>query len=468
MAKVTFLGAAREVTGSCHLLESPSTGRIILDCGMHQGGSPTSRLSRDNFEFDPETLDAVILSHAHLDHSGLLPKLVNRGFNGPIYCTTATAELLRIMLHDAYGLYKRELERDALHAQRKGKKPALKPEYTENDVEQVLDMCEPISYRTPRSLSPEANLSFFDAGHILGSAIVEITLTEQGKEKRLVFSGDLGNKDSKLMNDPEQLTRADLVLMESTYGNRNHRSMEETISQLTDILRETWERGGNIMIPAFAVGRTQEIIFYLGRLYHEGLLNDWQVFLDSPMATEVTRVYDRWLHLLDDNDIRSLEDADKESLEKFLPTLKISQTPQDSMAINEVESGAIIVAGSGMCTGGRIRHHIKHRIWREENTMLFAGFQAQGTLGRNLVEGAKKIRMFNDEFAVLARIETLGGFSAHAGQVELVEWAKAFEQGTKFALVHGEMLAMQVLATRLEAELGISVLMPEPNEQISF
>jgi len=468
LATVTFLGAAQEVTGSCHLLESQATGRIILDCGMHQGGDPIKRLRKDNFNFDPATLDAVVLSHAHLDHSGLLPKLVHRGFSGPIYCTAATADLLKIMLNDAAGLYERDLARQNLKSRRRGKRKQMEPEYTQADVERVFKLCEGSPYGKGVALGPDARVTFHDAGHILGSSIVELEFKDEGRNKRLVFSGDLGNKDSTLMNEPKQLEQADLVLMESTYGNRNHRDSAETIAQLTEVLAETWDRGGNVLIPSFAVGRAQEILFHLGQLHYQGLLDQWKVYLDSPMALQVTRVYDNWLQLLDKDDVKELTDVQKKSLAGFLPSLQISETPQDSMAINEISRGAIIIAGSGMCTGGRIKHHLKHRIWVEENTLLFIGFQANGTLGRNLVDGAKKIRMFGEEFAVKLRVETLGGFSAHAGQDELVEWIGGFRSNPKVALVHGEVMAMQTLAKRIETEHGIVCQLPAPKDQLVF
>lgn len=270
------------------------------------------------------------------------------------------------------------------------------------------------------------------------------------------------------MNDPTQLDQASLVLMETTYGNRNHRNMDATLNELKDILSRTWERGGNVLIPSFAVGRTQKMLFYLGHLYYEGLLDQWQVFLDSPMALQVTKLYEKWLHLLDADDVKELTDVQKRSLEEFLPSLQISETPQDSMAINEFSKGVIVIAGSGMCTGGRIRHHLKHRVWRAENTLLFVGFQANGTLGRKLVDGASSIRMFNEEFAVKAAIETLGGFSAHAGQNELVEWITGFSNKPEVALVHGETQSMQALATRLEREHGMACQIPARNEEISF
>ncbi len=435
---------------------------------MHQGGDPIKRLRKDNFNFDPESLDAVILSHAHLDHSGLLPKLVHRGFSGSIYCTAATADLLEIMLNDAAGLYERDLARQNLKSRRRGKRKQLDPEYTQADVEQVFELCEVSPYGKSVALGSDAQVTFHDAGHILGSAIVELELKDEGRNKRLVFSGDLGNKDSTLMNEPTQLEQADFVLMESTYGNRNHRDSEETIIQLTDILSDTWDRGGNVLIPSFAVGRAQEILFHLGQLHYRGLLDHWKVYLDSPMAVQVTRVYDFWLQLLNKDDVKELTDVQKKSLAGFLPSLHISETPQDSMAINEISRGAIIIAGSGMCTGGRIKHHLKHRIWIEKNTLLFIGFQANGTLGRNLVDGATKIRMFGEEFAVKLRVETLGGFSAHAGQDELVEWIGRFKSNPKVALVHGETMAMQALAKKIEIEHRIMCQLPARNEQIVF
>ncbi|MFM1897668.1 MAG: hypothetical protein RLZZ385_2742 [Pseudomonadota bacterium] len=467
MANITFYGAAREVTGSCRLLESPTCGRILLDCGMHQGGDAVARLRKDKFKFKPARIDAVILSHAHLDHSGLLPKLVHQGFNGPIYCTPATAALLDIMLNDSTGLYEKDLERENLRRQRSGRAP-LPAEYSSEDVRKVLKLCKTRGYEKPLQLSPDASFTFFDAGHILGSAIVEITLREDGAEKTLVFSGDLGKPGSFLMNDPRVLSKADIVLMEGTYGDRNHRTLDNTVEQLRDLLAETWRRGGNVMIPSFAVGRAQEIIFHLGCLHHQGLLDDWQVFLDSPMAIEVTRVYDRWLHLLDDADVKQLSDVHRKSLEDFLPTLKLCQTPDESMAINKIKTGALIIAGSGMCTGGRIRHHFKHRIWNENNTIIFVGFQAMGTLGRIIVDGAKRIRIFGEQFAVKSKVETLGGFSAHAGQQELIEWVSHFKPAPRLVLVHGEPAALQTLSTCLQDRIGLPSSMPQIGDVISF
>tara|TARA_R110002167_G_scaffold29239_4_gene97834 strand:+ start:70934 stop:72337 length:1404 start_codon:yes stop_codon:yes gene_type:complete len=467
MGTITFHGAAQEVTGSCHLVESPAIGRVLLDCGMRQGGDALNRIQDEGFPFEPNSIDAVILSHVHLDHSGLLPTLVSLGFSGPIYCTQATKSLLRILLEDASGLYHRDLEHENLRRKRSGR-PLLEEEYSEKDVEQVLKLCEGSPYRTPVKITPDATLCFQDAGHILGSAIVELELTEKGQTRRIVFSGDLGKSDSVLMNDPTVVEHADILLMEGTYGNRNHRSMDNTLEELEQILHETWERGGNVMIPSFAVGRAQEIIYHLGCLYHAGKLDNWQVFLDSPMAIEVTSVYDNWLKILDNEDVRCLDKFGKESLEKFLPTLNLTNSSEESMAINKIKKGAIIIAGSGMCTGGRIRHHFKHRIWNERNTVLIIGFQAFGTLGRRLVDGEKSYRMFGDEFIVRARIETLGGFSAHAGQSELIEWATQFKDKPRLILVHGEATALEALSQKFWEDHEIRCTVPSLGESINF
>jgi metallo-beta-lactamase family protein len=397
----------------------------------------------------------------------LLPKLVHEGFKGPIYCTEATAELLDIMLHDSAGLYERDLEKDNQRRARKGQKP-LKPLYVRNDVLKTLKLCSPQAYNQLCALSDQASVTFHDAGHILGSSIVEIKLHEKGQDKTLVFSGDLGNKDTVLMNDPAILSKADVVLVEGTYGNRNHQPMQETIEEFRQILAETWQRGGNVLIPSFAVGRTQELLFYLGQLARDGELDDWQVILDSPMAINVTKIYDRWMDTLDCQGIKKLCSGDQSLLKDFIPRLILSVTPEESMALNSIKKGAIIIAGSGMCTGGRIRHHLKQRIWNKCNTLLFVGFQARGTLGRILVDRPQYIKLFGEEYAVKADIETLGGFSAHAGQNELVEWIANFENKARTFLVHGEAESLDALSQKLWDELGLSSEIPAPGQSIAF
>ena len=465
MATITFFGAAQEVTGSCHLLEGPGVGRVLLDCGMHQGGDAVDRIQDEEFAFDPATIDAVVLSHAHLDHSGLLPRLCHEGFAGPVICTRSTAELLEIMLNDSAGLYLRDLERTNIRNARRGR-PLLDPTYTLEDVEAALKQTQGHRYGESIALGESASLCFHDAGHILGSAIVEITLREQDREKVLVFSGDLGKSDSVLMNEPARLERADVLLVESTYGDREHRGEEDTVEQLREVLRETWRAGGSVMIPAFAVGRTQDLLFHLGCLHSRGELDQWEVFLDSPMAIAVTRVYDRWLKLLDADDIRQLSDAHKTSLEKFLPRLNLTASTEESMAINRIKGGAIIIAGSGMCTGGRIRHHFKQRIWDQRNTIIFTGYQARGTLGRIIVDGARSIKLFNEEYVIKARVETLGGLSAHAGQRELLSWIAGFQPPPRTLLVHGEPNAQDAMAEKLWKDQKMKVEIPARGDSI--
>ncbi len=467
MAILTFIGAAQQVTGSCYLLETESLGKILLECGMHQGGDAIERIQDEKFPFNPADIKLLILSHAHLDHCGLIPKLVHDGFDGPIYCTRGTAKLLPVMLLDAVGLYERDLEMENLRRQRRGDK-LLKPEYTRRDVRKALKLCRGVSYKEPLELAQGASLRFHDAGHILGAAIVELRVWEQNVEKTLVFSGDLGKKDSVLMNDPTLLEQADVVLMEGTYGNRDHRSLDDTVLQLEQILKETWDKKGNVLIPAFAVGRTQEILFHLGSLHQQGRLDGWQVFLDSPMGIEVTEIYDECLHLLDPGDVAKLSKAYDSTLRGFLPRLRFTKTPEESMAINKVSHGAIIVAGSGMCTGGRIRHHIRQRIWNQRNTIIFAGFQARGTLGRILVDGVKRVKLMREDVVVRARVETLGGFSAHAGQSELIEWITHFKSSPRVMLVHGEPESLDALSMKLWRDKGLNSEIPYIGQRIFF
>jgi len=467
MATITFNGGAQEVTGSCHMIDSASFGRILLDCGMHQGGHGVDRIQKDVFDFKASTIDAVVLSHAHLDHSGLLPKLVNQGFNGPIFCSHATAGLLDVMLRDSASIYFSDLEKENLRRARKGNSP-LPREYTEEDLEETLRLCVGYHYNKKHEILPGLYLQLQDAGHILGSAIVELFFEENSEAKKLVFSGDLGNKNAVLMKDPSVIDSANVVLMESTYGDRNHRKIEDTLEQLRTIIRDTQARGGNILIPAFAVGRTQEILFYLGILHKEGLLQNWQVALDSPMAIEVTRVYDQWFRALDQEDIQEASPYAKSILKDFIPNLYLSISTDESIAINRIKKGVIIIAGSGMCTGGRIRHHFKQRIWDARNTLIFCGYQANGTLGRLLVDGKKHIKIFNDDYAVKLQVETLGGFSAHAGQNELIEWLKGFKNKPSVVLVHGEPKAIDALSNKVWEELHICVKAPQRGDSMVF
>jgi metallo-beta-lactamase family protein len=461
MAKITFYGAARQVTGSCYLIETEEY-RLLLECGMRQGEDEEENDAGPGEQvlpFDPGSIDAVILSHAHLDHTGMTPLLVRRGYRGPIYMTATTCELLPIMHKDSAFLLMRDVEWINKRRQRAGK-PPFEPLYTLEDVERELELCEGMHYEEKRAILPGVELRYRDAGHILGSAIVELWFDG----RKLVFSGDLGNSHSPLLEDPAIIESADILLMESTYGNRNHRSHEETMREFREALDEAVDDGGNVLIPAFAVGRTQDILFHLGEMFQEGRLKQNQVFLDSPMATSVSEVYEQNLHLFNEDNPRFRKKM-THTWEQWLPVLRFTRETEESMALNRIESGAIIIAGSGMCTGGRIRHHLKHNLWKRKTHVLIVGYQAFGTLGRKLVDGAQRVRILGQEIAVNAKIHTLGGFSAHAGQDQLVAWLKHFHKPRpRLFLVHGEPESMLVLQTRLAYELHWEAVMPEEGE----
>ena len=412
-------------------------------------------------------IDAVVLSHAHLDHSGRLPKLVAEGYNGALYMTNPTAELLEVMLKDAASLQQRDTEWENKRRRRAGK-AEIEPMYTIEDVEQALSLCDGSAYGQRREIVDGVEVCFRDAGHILGSSIVEVFITEQGVEKKLVFSGDLGNSCAALLRDPEVVEDADVLLLESTYGDRNHRPMEETLEEFESIIAEASENGGNILIPSFAVGRTQEIIFRLGELYQKGLLRHQAVYLDSPMAIAVTEIYHRYQNVYNTEDATAMSQGKVGSLHTFLPVLRYSTSTEESMALNKVEAGAIIIAGSGMCTGGRIRHHFKHNLWRRNAHVVIVGYQAIGTPGRALVDGAKVFKLGGDKIAVNASIHTLGGFSAHASQSQLLDWLKHFNKPQpRLFLIHGEAEAKSAFQTYL-AKQGWSADIPHNGESISF
>lgn len=466
MAKLTFYGATEGVTGSCYLLETEQA-TILLECGLFQGSREEEKANEEPFPFNAGKLDAVVLSHAHLDHSGRLPKLVADGYGGPVYMTYPTCELLEIMLKDAAFLEQRDAEWENKRRRRAGK-AEIEPLYTMEDVEATLAICDGLPYGRRHQVADGIEICYRDAGHILGSAIVELFVTEDGAEKKVVFSGDLGNSCAALLRDPETIKEAEILLLESTYGDRDHRPMDETLEEFETILKEASENGGNILIPSFAVGRTQEIIFRLGELYQKGKLKHQAVFLDSPMAIATTEVYHRYQDVFNSEDAATLRQGKSGSLHTFLPILRYSRTTEESMALNMIQEGAIIIAGSGMCTGGRIRHHFKHNLWRRNAHVIIVGYQAIGTPGRALVDGAKTFRMGGEEVAVHAAIHTLGGFSAHASQSQLLDWVKVFRKPhPRLYLIHGEPEAKTALRKRLTHE-GWSADIPHHGECVTF
>lgn len=449
MATLTFLGAVEGVTGSMYLLHSEQS-TVLLDCGLYQGRREEEAKNEEPLPFDVSKLDAVVLSHAHLDHSGRLPLLIREGYSGPIYMTRPTADLIEVLLKDAASLQERDAEWENKRRRRSGK-PLVEPLYRLEEVDGVMLRSVPIRYHHQRQITQDIMLNFAEAGHILGSAIVELFVKEGGKSKKLVFSGDLGNSQAALLRDPDVITSADILLLESTYGNRNHRSMQATLDEFEQVITEASENGGNILIPSFAVGRTQEIIFRLGELYQAGKLSQQRVYLDSPMAIAVTEIYHRYQDVYNEEDLDTIEasangDArQKQSLHSLLPILSYTTSTEESISLNRIVRGAIIIAGSGMCNGGRIRHHLKQNLWRQQSHVIFVGFQAIGTPGRTLIEGATHIKMVGEDIAVRAKIHTLGGFSAHASQQQLLDWLSNFEKMPQVFLVHGEESAKATL-----------------------
>jgi metallo-beta-lactamase family protein len=466
MATLKFLGAAQQVTGSCYLIET-AQNRILLECGIHQGGDRRKDDLEMPFIFDPRSVDAVIISHAHLDHSGLVPLLVKKGYDGPIYSTRATHGLLPIMYKDAASLMRSDTERKNRRLLRAGKEPS-EPLFTIDDVEQALTQIIGIDYRKRERLLPGVEVRLNDAGHILGSAIVELWLDDEKEIRKLVFSGDLGNNCAPLMRDPDVVNEADVLLLESTYGGRNHRPLDNTLEEFSEIIDSAFKSGGNILIPSFALGRTQDLIYWLGLLYRDGKLKQQKVYIDSPMAIQVSSVYERY-HTLFNNDDPNFRLFMKEGWDNWLPGLTYTQSVEDSMALNQVSGGAIIIAGSGMCTGGRILHHFKYNLWRHKTHVVIVGYQAIGTLGRTLVDGAGMVKIFGEEIAVKAKIHTLGGFSAHAGQDQLVNWASNFQSPRpRLFLIHGELDSMEALQARFVKEHQWDAYIPNIREVIKI
>jgi metallo-beta-lactamase family protein len=445
--ELEFYGATGEVTGSCHILHIGGR-QVLLECGLVQGGRQQQARNREDFPFDPRKLDAVVLSHAHIDHSGRLPLLVQRGFKGPIYAQSATADFCKIMLEDSARLAEGDAETENRKRDRKDL-PHVTPLYTLADVERTLRQLVPLPYEKKREILPGISICFQDAGHILGSACVEVWMQAGPLRRKLVFSGDLGQYDTPILRDPTALTEADLVIMESTYGDRLHREHEATIAEIADIIADADHRRGNILIPSFAVGRSQELLYLFSKYYAAWQLHRWKIFLDSPMAIRASEIY--WNNeKLYDQEARLMR-AGLEGM-RPLPNLTLSMTAEQSQHINRLQSGAIIIAGSGMCEGGRIVHHLKHNVWRRECEVIIVGYQAAGTRGRQLVDGSTHVRIHHETIRVQARIHTIGGLSAHGDQNDLARWYGSFQPRPPVWLVHGEAQAAQGLANRLRRE----------------
>jgi len=456
--KLRFLGAAQNVTGSRHLLEVNGT-RILVDCGLYQERDLKAR-NWESFDIPPESIDAVLLTHAHLDHCGLLPKLVREGFKGKIYCTAATSEIARIILLDAAKLQEEDAEYKRKRHEREGRKgpyPEV-PLYTIADAEECFPLFSPVTYKKPVAIGNGIEAIFCDAGHVLGSSIIKVKVQQNGQERSVLFSGDVGRPHKPIVRDPTLVDEADYMLVESTYGDRIHQGPEDAKNEIAEVVNSTKRAGGNIIVPSFALERSQEVLFYVNELLLEDKMPHIMVFLDSPMARSITKVFQYHPELFDKEMTEHLRRH--ESPFSF-PGLKMVETTKESKAINLIKGTIMVIAGSGMCTGGRVKHHLVNNITRPESTIMFVGYQAVGTLGRRIVNGEKQVRILGQEYPVKARVAKVNGFSSHADKDELIQWLSGLKRPPKkLFVVHGEAESALHFADYVRQKLGWDVDVP--------
>jgi metallo-beta-lactamase family protein len=461
--KLTFLGAAQSVTGSCYLVETGSA-RFLVDCGLYQEREFRGR-NWGPFPIQPETLDCVLLTHAHLDHSGLLPKLVREGFRGSIYCLAATAEIAEIMLLDSAEIQEEDAEFKKKRHQKAGRKGPYPeaPLYTVDDAQASFPLFSPVEYEKPISIGKGIEATFYDAGHVLGSSMIKVRIRQNGEDRTILFSGDIGRRGKPILRDPTFFEEADYVLVESTYGDRLTESVEDAANKLADVINATVKSGGNIVIPSFALERSQEILYYLNEFLIEDRIPHLMVFIDSPMAVSITGVFEHYPELFDEEMVKLMRQ--KKSPFDFRG-LSVVRTAEESKAINQIKGTVIIIAGSGMCTGGRIKHHLVTNISRKGSTILFVGYQAAGTLGREIVDGAKKVRILGQHYPIRARVVQIDGFSAHADRDGLLKWLSSLRKSPRRLFVtHGESSVSQHFAALVKDKTGWEVTVPEYREE---
>ncbi len=462
--QITLFGAAGEVTGSAYLVTT-AQARVLIDFGMFQGGRDDDERNVVPRGLAPRDLDAVVLTHAHIDHTGRLPLLTRAGYSGPIYGTPATLETAALLLKDSAGLQ----AGDVRHANRRRERaglPLLEPPFDEGDVDEVIKSFKELPYDEPVTVARGVRVQMIEAGHVLGSASIKLTVEDEGREKRVVFSGDVGPVGAAILRDPGQVSGADLVFLESTYGDRDHRPIAETEAELRAAVTVAVAQGGKILIPAFAVGRAQTILFYLAELFGQGAVKPFPIYLDSPLAIKATAIYARHPELADEE---WDEEHERRKLRRDLATLTMCETSDESRALNAVRGPCAIIAGSGMCTGGRILHHLRHNLWRRETAVLIVGYQGVGTLGRSLVDGAESVRIFGEPIAVRASVYTINGLSAHAGQSGLLSWLTPLAAGRpRVVLTHGEEQGRTALARLIKERHGITCELPMFGETISL
>ena len=461
--KITVLGAAGgEVTGSAYLVETRSAG-VLIDCGLFQGGPHAEELNHRPLGTEKAWLDAVLLTHAHLDHTGRLPLLALAGFTGPIFATPATIEMTGLILRDAAKIQTQDAER-INRKQMRADEPPVHPLYTVEDVERILRQLKPVPYNDPVAVAPGIRARFVEAGHMLGSASLQLLIEEDGTQRTVAFSGDLGPKGTLILRHSEPFSQADLVFLESTYGDHDHRPFGETVDEFVKILQQAVARKSKVLVPTFAVGRAQLLTALLAWAFRERKVAPFPVFLDSPMAIEASNIYARHEELFDDEALAFLK---AKPLAQDLATMRMSASPEESRRINDFPGPCLIMAGAGMCNAGRILHHLRHNLWNPETQVVIAGYQGHGTLGRQLVEGAKKVMIFGEPVAVKAQIHTLGGFSAHAGQTDLLAWFSVLAPARpRVVLTHGENGPRTTLAGLIAARYGITPSLPAIGEVI--
>jgi metallo-beta-lactamase family protein len=462
--KITVRGAGGgEVTGSAYLVQTPDA-RVLVDCGLFQGGRKVENYNRLPMKGAFAKLNSVVLTHAHLDHTGRLPLLTRAGYNGPIYATPATMDVAELILSDSSRLQKSDVERQNRKRKRLGQ-PLLDPLYEQEDVDRIRPLYKKLDYNKPTVVAPGITVRAVDAGHVLGSVSLELTV-EEGKKKVVIFSGDLGPRGAPLHRDPVPFQKADFVFMESTYGDRDHRSLKETAVETREVVKKAVEAGGKILVPVFAVGRTQLMLYLLAGAFKRGTLPQFPIYLDSPMAIQATKLYAKHAELFDEEALAMQQSGE---LRDKLETVKFCATADDSRALNDVEGPCMIMAGAGMCTGGRILHHFRHNLARPGTTVLFVGYQGQGSLGRLMVDGAKAVTIFGEKIPVRATIHTFGGLSGHAGQTDLMRWIGSLAaSGPRVFLTHGEERGRQPLGKMIKERYKLRVDYPGLNETIEI
>ncbi|SBW09465.1 Metallo-beta-lactamase family protein [uncultured delta proteobacterium] len=464
--KITFLGAAKTVTGSCYVVETDNA-RFAVDCGMHQGNAAIEERNEDTELYRPGDIDFFLVTHAHIDHSGLLPRMVREGFSGPVYCTEPTADLLGIMLADSAHIQEMEAEWATRKQKRRGAKP-VEPLYTQEDAAKVVSMLSPISYDKSFQPATGVQVTYKNAGHILGAAFLELVVAKNGDTYKLIFSGDLGRPDALIVEDAEvPELKPDYLFMESTYGDRDHKNESSSLEELAEAIKYSHSRGEKVIIPAFAVERTQEILFTLHKLHKRGMLPaNLPIYVDSPLAIKATEIFRKFPEYYDE-ETRAVVNAGEDPFD--VPGLRFTPTTQESQAINAVSGPAVIISASGMANAGRVKHHLRHNLWRPGASVVFVGYQAIGTPGRKLVDGAQSLRLLGEDTAVKAKIFTIGGFSAHAGQSQLLAWVEKFTHPEMtVVLIHGEEKAQTVLSGLIEERFGLKVVIPGYLEELAL